>query len=272
MIYISHFFFNIFNQIRKLYLNSKFYDEKISKINNKDFIYKPSPHLLSSLIKYQKKKFKIEDFSLNEIWNVDNLNDKEYKNLNSFYWFFSLDLKSSKTITQSVIKNWINYNQKYNYRSWNFDLTAKRIIAWLSCHNLTFEKSDEYYKNDFNQIIQKQANHLIYEINRSKLVDDKLIGCASIILVGLCYQIENSYLSFGSNLLKNISHYVADTKGFGGLYEDKKHYVVGASDGVVTKIILPRKFKMLSGIGIDLVAMCANDIICTGAKPLFFLD
>ena len=56
MIYINRFFFNIFNQIRKIYLNSSTYDKKISKINNQEFIYKPSPHLLSSLIKYQKKK------------------------------------------------------------------------------------------------------------------------------------------------------------------------------------------------------------------------
>ncbi len=56
MIYINRFFFNISNQLRKFYLNSNFYDKKISKIDNEDLIYKPSPYLLSSLIKYQKKK------------------------------------------------------------------------------------------------------------------------------------------------------------------------------------------------------------------------
>ena len=55
MIYLNRFFFSIFNQLRKFYLNSKIYNIKISKTNNKDLIYKPSPHLLSSLIKYQKK-------------------------------------------------------------------------------------------------------------------------------------------------------------------------------------------------------------------------
>ena len=59
MIYINRFFFNILKQIRKLYLYSNFYDKKISKIDNKEFIYKPSPHLLSSLIKYQKKSLKL---------------------------------------------------------------------------------------------------------------------------------------------------------------------------------------------------------------------
>ncbi len=214
MIYINRFFFGIFNQIRKIYLNSNFYDRKISKANNDQLLYKPSPHLLSSLIKYQKKKFKIEDFSLNEIWNNKNLIDKKYKNLNNFYWFFSLDLKSSKQSAQSVIENWINNNHKYNNKTWDFDLTAKRIIAWLSCHDLTYNESNQNYKKNFNQMIQKQTNHLINEINKSNILDDKLIGCASIILVGLCYQNEKKYLSFGSTLLKKISKLALDNHGF----------------------------------------------------------
>ena len=109
MIYKNQFFLNVFNHFRQFYLNSRFYDKKISKIENKNFIYKPSPHLLSSLIKYQKK-IKIDDFSINEIWSHENISRKEYKKLNNFYWFFSLDLKSSKKTTQSVVTNWIRNN------------------------------------------------------------------------------------------------------------------------------------------------------------------
>ncbi len=214
MIYINRFFFKIFNKLRKFYLNTKLYDNKISRVNNRELVYKPSPHLLSSLIKYQKKKIKIEDFSLNEVWNNRNISKKDYKDLNNFYWFFSLDLRSSKQNTQTVIKNWIKLNHKYNEKSWGFDLTAKRIIAWLSCHNLTYEEGNIEYKNHFNTMIQKQANHLINEINQSEFVDDKLIGCASIILVGLCYQDEKKFLYFGSNLLKKISRLTLDNNGF----------------------------------------------------------
>ena len=56
MIYINQFFFNIFDKIRELYLHSNLYDKKISKTYYQNLIYKPSPYLLSSLIKYQKKK------------------------------------------------------------------------------------------------------------------------------------------------------------------------------------------------------------------------
>ena len=55
MIYINRFSFGFYNQIRKFYLNSKIYDKKISKVNSKELIYKPSPHLLSSINKKQKK-------------------------------------------------------------------------------------------------------------------------------------------------------------------------------------------------------------------------
>ena len=214
MIYLNQFFLNIQKQIRNVYLNSKFYDNKISKVDNENLQYKPSPYLLSSLINYQKKKFKIEDYTPSNIWENKKINTKDFKNLNNFYWFFGLDLKSSKKITQSIIENWIMSNLQYNNKSWDFDITAKRIIAWLSCHHLTFEESSQTYKNNFNKIIKKQANHLINEINRSKLLDDKLIGCAAIILVGLCYRNQKNYLSFGLNVLKKISKSTLDNSGF----------------------------------------------------------
>ena len=54
--FINQFASNTLKHVRNIYLNSSYYDKKISKINNDNLVYKPSPHLLSSLIKYQKKK------------------------------------------------------------------------------------------------------------------------------------------------------------------------------------------------------------------------
>ncbi|MGI5948912.1 phosphoribosylformylglycinamidine cyclo-ligase [Peptoniphilus sp.] len=65
--------------------------------------------------------------------------------------------------------------------------------------------------------------------------------------------------------------------GFSGLFdlglEDVKNPVlVSGTDGVGTKVILAHMLDKHDTIGIDCVAMCANDILCQGAKPLFFLD
>tara|TARA_Y100000389_G_scaffold19487_1_gene16885 strand:- start:8781 stop:10409 length:1629 start_codon:yes stop_codon:yes gene_type:complete len=212
--FISQFFIKIFKQLRNIYLNSNYYDKKISKINFDNLVYKPSPHLLSSLIKYQKKKININDISTENLWNNKNINSKDFKKLNNFYWFFSLDLKSSKKSTQKIISEWIRKNFKYDSKSWEFDVTSKRIIAWLSCHNLTFKESDMNYQNQFNGMIQKQTNHLMKEINNSKIIDDKMIGCTAIILVGLCYRDEKNYLAYGLNLLKKISNLSFNSYGF----------------------------------------------------------
>ena len=210
---LSLLYFSIKSSLDKLYKNSKFYDQKISKIYKNSFQYKPSPHLLSSIIKYQKKKYKIEDFALESIWK-QTINNKDFEKLNNFFWFFSLDLRSSKEITQSVIINWINNNGRYNQKSWGIDLISKRIISWLSNHQLTYENSKEEYRLKFDYIIQKQTNHLLNEIKNSKELENKLVGCAAIILTGLTYQDNKNYLNNGLSILKKIIKSSIDNYGF----------------------------------------------------------
>ena len=107
---------------------------------------------------------------------------------------------------------------------------------------------------------------------------------------------ENSYkksgvnISLANKLVKHISKLSKndDQKrknsskkevigGFGSLFDIsnlkiKDPVIVSCTDGVGTKIDLANKFKKFDTIGIDLVAMCVNDLIVQGAKPLFFLD
>ena len=206
-------YFNLKNYINRIYQNSNLYDKKISKTYNNTFNYKPSPHLLSSIVKYQKKKYKIEDFSLESIW-TNNINLKDYEKLNNFFWFFSLDLKSSKKAVQSLIVNWINNNNKYNNKSWDFDLTSKRVISWLSNHELTYDDDDKEFKIKFDSSIQKQTNHLLNEIKNSKVFENKMIGCSAIILTGLAYQNNKIYLDNGLSFLRKIIKTSIDNNGF----------------------------------------------------------
>jgi uncharacterized heparinase superfamily protein len=210
---LGQIYFNLKLSLKQFYQNTNFYDNKISKTKDISFGYKPSPYLISSIVRYQKKKYKIEDFALESIWQ-NNLRYEEFKKLNNFFWFFSLDLKSSKRTTQTVINNWINKNLHYNEKSWDFDITSKRIISWLSNHQLTYEDCEEEFKKKFNQSIQKQTNHLLYEIKNLSEVENKIIGCAAIILTGLSYKKESKYLSSGLTLLKKIIKSSIDNQGF----------------------------------------------------------
>jgi uncharacterized heparinase superfamily protein len=201
-------------RIRSLYLGSNIYNKKITPYIVGSLEYHPSPNLLDSLIKYDKKKINIENYSLNKIWDNKNLKEKDYKNLNSFFWLFSLDLKSSKKDTQDVILQWIDKNHRYNSKSWELDIVAKRIIAWTSNSRLTYEDGNTDYKDKFKSVIKKQINHLINEIEQSEWVDDKMIGCAAIILTGLSYQDKDEYLKTGLNLLKKLVKFSFNNDGF----------------------------------------------------------
>ncbi len=70
---------------------------------------------------------------------------------------------------------------------------------------------------------------------------------------------------------------IGDIGGFGGLFEFPKDrfrnpVLVSSTDGVGTKALIAQETGRFTTIGIDLVAMCVDDLVCQGAEPLFFLD
>ena len=96
---------------------------------------------------------------------------------------------------------------------------------------------------------------------------------------GVSIDAGNTLVKTIAPLAKSTSRPGADVQlgGFGGFFDVKAAgyrdpLLVAANDGVGTKLKLAIELQRPEGVGIDLVAMCANDLIVQGAEPLFFLD
>ena len=100
---------------------------------------------------------------------------------------------------------------------------------------------------------------------------------------GVDISLANKFVKHIHNLSKKVGKKTENSLnkdnigGFGSLYDISKTkikdpVIVSCTDGVGTKLDLANKYQKYDTIGIDLVAMCVNDLIVQGAKPLFFLD
>jgi len=89
---------------------------------------------------------------------------------------------------------------------------------------------------------------------------------------GLSYKAAGVDIDAGEELVKRIQKLNPSIGGFSGLVPFGDSYLVAGTDGVGTKLKLAFDMDKHDTVGIDLVAMSVNDIITSGAQPLFFLD
>jgi len=90
------------------------------------------------------------------------------------------------------------------------------------------------------------------------------------------YKTSGVDIEAGNAFVDQLKEKAPSIGGFGGMFEVPRGYeepvLVSGTDGVGTKMNVARVFNNYTTIGIDLVAMCVNDVITSGAKPLYFLD
>tara|TARA_B100001250_G_scaffold369536_1_gene353075 strand:+ start:402 stop:1307 length:906 start_codon:yes stop_codon:yes gene_type:complete len=94
--------------------------------------------------------------------------------------------------------------------------------------------------------------------------------------MGMNYKDSGVDIEAGNAFVETLKEKAPSIGGFNGMFSIPSGYekpvLVSGADGVGTKLNIARVFNDYTTIGQDLVAMCVNDVICSGAKPLYFLD
>ncbi|KAG8385233.1 hypothetical protein BUALT_Bualt03G0020800 [Buddleja alternifolia] len=172
-----------------------------------------------------------------------------------FVYYFKESMNTScKTNTEvsQCITNVFNLNLPKIHKG---DL-AKGFLPFLS---------KNYKRGDRNRIRQ---DRLVLSMSKSSTGTHVEADKSE----GLTYKEAGVDIDAGSELVRRIAKMAPGIGGFGGLFPLGDSYLVAGTDGVGTKLKLAFETGIHETIGIDLVAMSVNDIVTSGAKPLFFLD
>ena len=215
---IKLYFFSIlklfFLSLRNLYFRSNFYNKKLITFSPDRIVYSPSTYLSASLISISNDFYKITNVAPELLWKTSAEDKLKFDNLHSFLWLAKLDRKNSKATTKKIIKSWIDIFFNYDPGAWEMEITAKRIIAWSSNTDITFENSDKIYKEKFFLSIIKQSNFLLKNFKSLLYAPSKIICCAAIILSGIVFK-ENEYnYKEGIKELEKVVKNFFDESGF----------------------------------------------------------
>ncbi|KAF5205541.1 Phosphoribosylformylglycinamidine cyclo-ligase, partial [Thalictrum thalictroides] len=144
-------------------------------------------------------------------------------------------------------------------------------------HNFYFLKPNDYKPNKVESVCNGLPAHLSVTTGRVKsrdMMKMNFVTSSSNNDTGesMTYKDAGVDIDAGSELVRRIAKMAPGIGGFGGLFPYGDSYLVAGTDGVGTKLKLAFETGIHETIGIDLVAMSVNDIVTSGAKPLFFLD
>ncbi len=215
---IKLYFFSILKlsllSFRNYYFTTNFYNKKLTTFSPDRIFYSPSTYLTASLTTPSSDFYKIETISPELLWKTSKENKQKFENLHSFLWLTKLDRKNSKFVTKNIIESWINYFYNYQRETWDVEITAKRIIAWVSNTDITLENADKIYKEKFFLSIIKQSNFLLKNLKYLFYDSTKIICCAAVILSGIIFKENDSNYKVGIKELEKIIKNYFDEDGF----------------------------------------------------------
>ena len=215
---IKLYFFSILKlsslSFRNFYFSSNYYNKKLITFVPDRIFYNPSTHLCASLTTVSSDFYKITDASPESLWETNSKDRQKFENLHGFLWLSKLDRKNSKVITKDIIKSWINNFFNYDPETWEVEITARRIIAWVSNTDITLENSDKIYKEKFFLSLIKQSNFLLKNLKKLFYNPSKIICCSAIILSGLIFKENELNYKIGIKELERVVKNYFDENGF----------------------------------------------------------